>query len=115
MKNVALIFGVSLLFGCSANGVIESAKGIEIVTTEPNRSMCSYVGEVIGSQGNWLTGDFTSNENLVLGARNELRNEAFKLGANLVYVQESKNTNATIGSLGTTNTTVIGKAYKCKY
>ncbi|EBC8888954.1 DUF4156 domain-containing protein, partial [Salmonella enterica] len=27
----------------------------------------------MGSQGNWFTGDVTSNKNLVIGARNELR------------------------------------------
>ncbi|EAM9845690.1 DUF4156 domain-containing protein, partial [Salmonella enterica subsp. enterica serovar Infantis] len=26
----------------------------------------------MGSQGNWFTGDVTSNKNLVIGARNEL-------------------------------------------
>ncbi|EAA9593782.1 DUF4156 domain-containing protein, partial [Salmonella enterica] len=31
----------------------------------------------MGSQGNWFTGDVTSNKNLVIGARNELRNEAY--------------------------------------
>ena len=46
---------------------------------------------------------FTSNKNLVVGARNELRNEAYKLGANIVYIQDMKNTDAH-GSLGTTNT-----------
>lgn len=44
----------------------------------------------MGSQGNWFTGDVTSNKNLVIGARNELRNEAYKLGANVVYVQDLK-------------------------
>ncbi len=62
---------------------------------------------------NWFTGDFTSNKNLVAGARNELRNEAYKLGANIVYIQDMKNTNAH-GSLGTTNTTAVGKAYRCE-
>ena len=48
-----------------------------------------------------------------MGARNELRNKAYKLGGNIVYIQDMKNTNAW-GSLGTTNTTAIGKVYKCK-
>ena len=75
---------------------------------------CKYLGEIVGSQGNWFTGDFTSNKDLVIGARNELRNEAHKLGANIVYIQDMKNTNK-FHSLGTTNTTAIGKAYKCNY
>ncbi|EIK3714231.1 DUF4156 domain-containing protein [Salmonella enterica subsp. enterica serovar Infantis] len=60
-----------------------------------------------------LIANFATVPNLVIGARNELRNEAYKLGANVVYVQDLKNTNA-YGSMGTTNTTGVGKAYKCK-
>lgn len=110
-KNLILLIAFTLV-GCSANQVISQAKGVEIVNEKPDKTKCTFVGEVVGSQGNWFTGDYTSNENLVLGARNELRNEAYKLGGNIVYIQDMKNTNAW-GSLGTTNTTAIGKVYKC--
>ena len=117
MKNIktALIASsLVLLSACSATQNIPGAQHIELVNEAPDRSQCQYVGEIVGSQGNWLTGDFTSNENLAVGARNELRNRAHRMGANLVYIQDMKNTNAH-GSLGTTNTTAIGKAYKCKF
>lgn len=102
-----------LLSACAAKQALQGAERIELVIEAPDKDKCEFLGEIIGSQGNWFTGDFTSNKNLMIGARNELRNEAFKLGANLVYVQDLKNTNA-YGSLGTTNTTGVGKAYKCK-
>ena len=98
--------------GCSAQVVRPEARSVEIVNEAPDKTKCKFVGEVVGSQGNWVTGDFTSNENLVVGARNELRNKAYELGGNIVYMQDMKNTNAW-GSLGTTNTTAIGKAYRC--
>jgi len=107
----ALVIG-TLLIGCAATQVMRGAQVVEIVNEKPDEDKCKFVGEVIGSQGNWFTGDFTSNKNLVVGARNELRNEAYNLGANIVYIQDMKNTNA-FGSLGTTNTTAVGKAYKC--
>ena len=47
-----------------------------------------------------------------MGARNDLRNETYKLGGNVVHVQDMKNTSAQ-GARGTTNTTVVGKAYAC--
>jgi len=106
-----VVIGMSLV-GCAATQITREAQTVEIVNHKPNVDKCKFVGEIIGSQGNWFTGDFTSNKNLVAGARNELRNEAYKLGANIVYVQDMKNTNAW-GSLGTTNTTVVGKAYRC--
>jgi hypothetical protein len=97
---------------CAATKVLKEARSIELVNEKPNPSKCKFVGEIVGSQGNWFTGDLTSNKDLVIGARNELRNEAYNLGANVVYIQDMKNTNAW-GSLGTTNTTAVGKAYKC--
>lgn len=85
---------------------------VELVNDQPNRQACEFKGEIVGSQGNWFDGDFTSNANLVIGARNELRNKAHALGANVVYIQDMKNTNA-MDSVGTTNTTAVGKAYRC--
>ncbi|ENM5767376.1 DUF4156 domain-containing protein [Vibrio mimicus] len=105
---------IAPLSGCAANPTIKGAERVELTSERPDRTQCEYLGEVIGSQGNWVTGDFTSNEDLIIGARNELKNEAFKLGANIVYVEGMANTNAW-GSLGTTNTTAIGKAFKCEY
>jgi len=107
-----LVLVAMSVVGCSAQVVRPEAQSVEIVNVAPDKEECKFVGEVVGSQGNWATGDFTSNENLVIGARNELRNKAYELGGNIVYVQDMKNTNA-YGSLGTTNTTAIGKAYKC--
>lgn len=101
------------LMGCAAKSVRPEAAAVEIVNEVPDPNRCKFVGEIVGSQGNWFTGDFTSNKNLVIGARNELRNEAHTLGGNVVYIQDLKNTNAW-GSLGTTNTTAVGKAYSCK-
>jgi hypothetical protein len=116
MKNLIFISVSTLviyLSGCSAIKVNPQAMNIELVNDAPDKAKCVFLGEVIGSQGNWATGDFTSNKNLVIGARNELRNEAYKLGGNIVYIQDMKNTNA-YGSLGTTNTTAVGKVYNCK-
>jgi len=116
MKKMNRIFYSILVLlivaGCSAQAVRPEAQSVEIVNELPDKTKCKFIGEVVGSQGNWVTGDFTSNENLVVGARNELRNKAYELGGNVVYVQDLKNTNAW-GSLGTTNTTAVGKAYKC--
>lgn len=118
MKNKINVFSTILcalaLSACAAKQAIPGAERVELVNDLPDIENCEFLGEVVGSQGNWFTGDVTSNKNLVIGARNELRNEAYKLGANVVYVQDLKNTNA-YGSMGTTNTTGVGKAYKCKH
>lgn len=114
MKTCLTVLFALSLSACAAKQTIPGAERIELVNELPDRERCEFVGEIVGSQGNWFTGDVTSNKNLVIGARNELRNEAYKLGANVVYMQDLKNTNA-YGSMGTTNTTGVGKAYKCKH
>lgn len=111
-KSIIVVLFLSLLSGCSATPILVGAEIVELTTEHPQRDKCEYLGEVIGSQGNWVTGDFTSNEDLIIGARNELKNRAYLLGANRVYVEGMANTNAW-GSLGTTNSTAIGKAFKC--
>ena len=112
MKRILALVGLATLIGCAATATLPGAQNVEIVIEAPDRGKCRFIAEVVGSQGNWLTGDITSNKNLVVGARNDLRNEAHKLGGNVVYIQDMKNTNAQ-GSRGTTNTTAIGKAYAC--
>ena len=113
MKKIICGIIVLTLAGCAAKNTISGAETIELVNQLQDKSHCQFLGEVVGSQGNFFNGDFTSNKDLVIGARNELRNEAFKLGGNIVHVQDMKNTNAD-GSLGTTNTTAVGKVYFCQ-
>lgn len=109
-KLIVLILSISLS-ACSAIPIMPQAASVELVNEKPNDT-CKFIAEIAGSQGNWFTGDWTTNEDLVIGARNEIRNKAYRLGGNLVHVQDMKNTNAW-GSAGTSNTTVIGKVYKC--
>ena len=112
MRALFATASVAMLIGCASKPMLPGAEIVEIVNEAPNAAKCKFLGEVVGSQGNWFTGDLTSNRNLVVAARNELRNETHKLGGNLVYVHDMKNTSA-FGSLGTTNTTAVGKAYRC--
>ena len=71
--------GAIALTGCMANSVKTAGEQVVIVQSIPPQYHCTYKGEVAGSQGNWLTGGWTSNQNLAIGARNDLRNEAGKL------------------------------------
>ncbi len=101
-----------VVIGCSANQVMTQARRVEIVDEKPDITKCVFLDEVVGTQGNWFTGEFTSTENLVAGARNDLRNKAYKLGGNIIHIQVMKNPDAW-WLLGTKNVIVIGKVYKC--
>ncbi len=100
------------LTGCMAHSVTPQAQKVVIVQSLPTQFQCTYKGEVVGSQGNWLTGGWTTNRNLALGARNDLRNEAAKLGANVVVITETLNSTDEDNSLE--NITHVGRAYICR-
>lgn len=112
MKIAATFILPVFLIGCSATSTTRQGEAVELGTEKPAAS-CRPLGDAVGSQGNWLTGDYTSNKNLLIGARNDLRNQAGQMGGNYVWVQNTANTNAW-GSTGTTNTTVLGVVYRCE-
>ncbi len=116
MKKILLasILPLLLLTGCAATSVTPQGQQVVIVQSMPQEyaGRCQFVGEVAGSQGNWITGNWTPNKNLALGARNDLRNEAAKLGANVVLITDSFNSTDDDNSLE--NITNIGRAYRCR-
>lgn len=124
MKKSTLLLVITLMVGCSAKPINQDAKSVRIVDSAP--ANCLYLGEVDGTQGNWFTADFTSDRNILVGARNQLKNEAHKLGANVVVLQKSvdnsndglyayadKNSFGMSSSKGTYSSTLIGEAYFC--
>lgn len=111
----AVIF-LGFIAGCAAVELESGAQQVRIITTEPQG--CEYLGEVTGSQGNFFTGGYTSNANLETGARNDMKNQAHKMGANTVQMLTNRagQTGALgqgSGSMQQTNVTYTGIAYKC--
>ncbi|ACJ31186.1 Conserved hypothetical protein [Shewanella piezotolerans WP3] len=124
MKKILIGFALIALTACSAHQLHGDAASIRIVDVEPQN--CSFLGEVDGSQGNWFTADFTSDRDILIGARNEVKNQAAALGANVIVLKKSvDNSNegieaygnergAVISSTkGTYSSTVIGEAFNC--
>lgn len=111
MMKVLFLTLIVFLGACAAKKVSPGAEKIMLVTKLP-RNDCEFLGEVVGSQGNWWTDDITSTKNKMVGARNELRIQAFEMGANIVVVLESRNTKSAL-SFDIKDSTVIGNAYDC--
>ncbi len=101
------------LTGCTAKKLNEHAKIVKIVYERPSETNCKYLGDVIGTQGNSFSGDFTPNDEMIMGARNELRNKTHEMGGNIIFV-EKMHDSSYWGSMGTTNITIIGQAFKCR-
>jgi hypothetical protein len=111
-RRLALALSIVVLPACAAIQVNPGAERIRITNTEPQG--CENLGDVVGTQGNVITGGYTSNENLIIGARNDLKNKAFTLGANTVFMLTSTTGQAS-GQYGgaTSSSHLMGVAFKC--
>ena len=113
MNKQPILFALfTVLAGCSAKPLSPDASHVIITTELPPKGVCVPKGEVSGSQGNWFTGDFTANENLMIGARNEMKNQAAALGGNVIVLQAMQDHSAW-GSAGTTAYTMMGMVFRC--
>lgn len=101
--------------GCAAAPLQSNGAADVLVTRNAPSSDCKFVGEVLGSQGNFWTAEFTRDEDLIRGARNRMRDKAFNLGANFVQIElenQSHNT-ADHSAGGVFSSVVVGNAYMC--
>ncbi len=113
----ALAAAGALLAACQATQVKPEAANVRITNNEPQG--CEYLGEVTGSQGNFFTGKYTSNENLEVGARNDMKNKAVTMGGNvIVMIANRAGQTGSYGQYGggsqQTNVAYTGTVYKCK-
>lgn len=70
------------LGGCSSLPLQDGAELVRLTHTEPSQKECKFLGDVTGSQ----EGLFTAGDALETGARNDLKNKAYNLGGNVVYL-----------------------------
>ena len=87
-------------------------RNIPVTNISPD-AHCKNIGEIHGSQGNWFTGLFTSNVYLIMGARNNLRNQAAKHGANYVYTNPMPIVGPAFMT-GDSFTAISAEAYHCE-
>jgi hypothetical protein len=111
-RSLSLALAVLVLTACASIQIVPGAEKVRITNTEPQG--CENLGDVVGTQGNALTGAYTSNENLIIGARNDLKNKAHGLGANVVLMLTNTTGQAT-GQYGggTSSSHLMGVAYRC--
>ena len=101
-----------LLTACAANPLVSGAEKVDVVTAFKEVKKCTYLADVSGSQGNRFSGTFTTNENLLVGARNAIKNAAYQQGGNTVLIQQQQYSQHELSG-GTANATLVGKAYRC--
>ena len=98
--------------GCSPLPLNPNAARVELVhQVDPS---CQYLGDVVGSQGNFFTGSYTTDANLEIGAINDIKNKAAQLGANKILLLDNHpGISAENRGSTQTNMTYAGGAYLC--
>ena len=109
---VVVVIASFSIAGCAAITLHPGAERVKLTNQEPQG--CEHLTEITGSQGNPITGGWTSNHSLAEGARNDLKNKALEKGANVVHVLTSRDGH-TIGQYGgsKTSSSMEGVAYRC--
>jgi uncharacterized protein YbjQ (UPF0145 family) len=113
MKPISIVLLTALFTtGCAQKVLSPGADQVQLV--HKTKSTCNYLGDVFGSHGNFLAGQFISNVELEKGAVIDLKNNAQTLGANRVVVIASR-AGETGRLIHTDQTNVVysGEAYAC--
>lgn len=118
MKNLFLALPLTLLVACSATPLNNQAAKVRISNSDPTD--CEFLGTVVGEEGGFLTGGWTSNTNLEKGALNTLRNETARLGGNVVSLLTNRAgvtgwEDSHSGGSAETNVVMTGSAWRCPH
>lgn len=118
MKNTVIILVLLTLTACTSTKLNPEAKLVRLTHVEPSAEKCQFLGDITGSQGDVIQGAFTSNEDLETGARHDLKNKAYAMGGNVVYLltQRAGQSGTFVddsGGLEQTNVTLTGNVYRC--
>ncbi len=106
-----LVVSVLLLAGCSTTKELDAAGQRVTFTDQQPDKTCQLLGNITGSQSNWLNGAGGEGSSL-RGAANDLRNRAAQMGGNVIYGATSPTQNIW-SSFAPLDSKMTGQVYKC--
>lgn len=111
---IGMLAFVLFLVGCSVTSAKPETQSIKMFIGEHSLKHCQFLGDVIGaSTVNLITRKHPPYTTRMIDARNSLRNEAYKLGGNIIHIRRTQNTSR-YEFLGLDKKiTLEGKAYFC--
>jgi len=105
------IIAFILVSGCAIS-LKESAKFVQLIYTQPNNKVCQFLGQTSAQEGGMVSGDFMSDARIHEGVANQMKNKAYAMDGNLVYIKQQFDKNKHITHTKT-NQTMIGLVYRC--
>lgn len=109
---LGLTAGALLLAGCSSSTQLSSAGQRVTFTDQQPGNTCQLLGNITGSQSNWLSGAGGGESSSLRGAANDLRNRAAEMGGNTIYGATSPTQNIW-SSFAPLDSKMSGQVYKC--
>ncbi|ARD18007.1 hypothetical protein BXA22_06460 [Edwardsiella piscicida] len=111
IKGLLGLAAVMLLAGCSTMTQLSSAgQQVKFTDTKPGTE-CQLLGEAVGTQSNWLSGQGGETSSM-RAAANDLRNKAAAMGGNVVYGAVSPS-ESFWSSFAPLDSKMSGQVYKC--
>ncbi|MCA0934625.1 DUF4156 domain-containing protein [Vibrio alginolyticus] len=108
MRQVIVVSAILSLSGCSSTPVNphDQSQQVEIrIDGQFDPTQCKYLGEITGSEGHWYNYLFYTNDHMIEGAVNDLKNNAMAINADTVFMISPQDF--------VTSFTVLGIAYRC--
>lgn len=98
-----------LLFlgGCSTIQLKPEAETVHLYFADKPDTQCAFIGDVVGTHGNIVTFLFIANEDLLISAINDIKNQAQQSGADSVYLRQQQ-------LLFSSSVTLWGQMYRCR-
>lgn len=113
LKPVFIIcfFAVAAI-GCAID-LQEGAGIVQLIYKQPKQKNCRFIGQTSASDGGMVSGDFMSDAKIHRSTANLMKNKAYEMGGNVVYIEQQFNKNKNLTTT-LTNQTMIGFVYQCQ-
>ena len=91
----------------------EGADIVQLIYIQPKEDKCQFIGQTSASDGGMVSGDFMSDAKIYRSTANLMKNKAYAMGGNIVYIQQQFNKNKDLTKT-LTNQTMLGFVYQCQ-
>lgn len=91
----------------------QGAETVQLIYAKPNEEVCRFIGQASASDGGMVSGDFMTEAKIHRSTANLMKNKAYEMGGNVVYIQQQFNKNEML-SKKLTNQTMLGFVYHCQ-
>lgn len=113
LKAVFLIPVLSVLMISCAIPLKKEAEIVQLIYIEPKEDQCRFIGQTSASDGGMVSGDFMTDAKIYRSTANLMKNKAYEMGGNVVYIQQQFNKNKDLTKT-MTNQTMLGFVYQCQ-